>query len=189
MIVTLRKENAPIKQIVSLVTSQLGGAKNATFISKDVSNFAGSAMRSLFGSDVSTTLDYFKHLEAEDPMFFYAIKTDDFGRAQNIFWVDGRSRLAYHYFGDVITFDTTYMTNKYNMPFAPFVGTNHHWQSILFGCALIRDEQASSFEWIFKTWLQAMGGHHPKAMITDQDLAMKKAIPNVFPDVRHRFCE
>jgi len=79
MIITLRKENAPIKQIVSLITSQLGGTKNVTFIPKDVSNFAGSTMRSLFGNDVSTALDYFKHLQAEDLTFFYAIKADNFG--------------------------------------------------------------------------------------------------------------
>lgn len=36
-------------------------------------------------------------------------------------WVDARSRLAYNFFGDV-TFDTTYKTNKCNMPFAPLLG-------------------------------------------------------------------
>ena len=54
----------------------------------------------------------------------------------NFFWVDARSRLAYQQYGDV-TFDTTYKTNKYCMPFAPFVGLNNHFQSILFGCALL----------------------------------------------------
>ena len=93
MIVTLRNENAPVKQIFSLVTSQLGGTR-ILLSSPNVSNFASSAMRSLFGSDVSTILDYFKHLQAEDLLFFYAIKLDDFGYAQNIFWADGRSRLA-----------------------------------------------------------------------------------------------
>ncbi|CAL9013835.1 unnamed protein product [Prunus brigantina] len=34
---------------------------------------------------------------------------------------DSRSRVAYEEFGDAITFDTTYLTNKYDMPFAPFV--------------------------------------------------------------------
>jgi len=75
------------------------------------------------------------------------------------------------------------------MPFVPFVGTNHHWQFILFGCALIRDELVFSFKWIFTTWLEAMGVHHPKAVITHQNLAMKKEISNVFPDARHRFCK
>ena len=119
-------ENASINQIVSLVTSQLGGSKNVTFIFKDVRNFAGSAMGNLFGSDVSTTLDYFKHLQVEDHSFFYAIKSVDFRHAQNIFWVDGRLRFANQYFRDVITFNTAYMTNKYNISFVPFIGTNHH---------------------------------------------------------------
>ncbi|XP_048427662.1 protein FAR1-RELATED SEQUENCE 5-like [Pyrus x bretschneideri] len=53
--------------------------------------------------------------------------------------------MAYHYFGDVVTFDTTYMTNKYDMPFTPFTGVNHHWQSIQFGCALLQDETEVTF--------------------------------------------
>ena len=50
------------------------------------------------------------------------------------------SRMAYQYFGDVMILDIIYKTNKYNMPFAPFTGLNHHCQSILFGCALLQDE-------------------------------------------------
>jgi len=65
------------------------------------------------------------------------------------------------------------------MPFAPFVRTNHHCQSILFGCVLIRTEQAS-FEWVFTTWLEAMGGRHPRAMIINQDLAMKRQYQRSF---------
>ena len=77
--------------------------------------------------------------------FFYAIQCDEDDRMVNFFWVDARSRLAYQNFGDVVTFDTTYKTNKYNMPFAPFTGLNHHYQSILFGCALLQDETENSF--------------------------------------------
>ncbi|KAH9795178.1 protein FAR1-RELATED SEQUENCE [Citrus sinensis] len=42
-------------------------------------------------------------------------------------------RVAYKDFGDVVTFDTTYLINKYDMSFAPFIGVNHHDQSILLG--------------------------------------------------------
>ncbi|XP_042972729.1 protein FAR1-RELATED SEQUENCE 5-like [Carya illinoinensis] len=41
-------------------------------------------------------------------------------------WMHVRSRAAYKSFGDVITFDTAYLTNAYKMPFAPFVDVNHH---------------------------------------------------------------
>ncbi|KAG6499376.1 hypothetical protein ZIOFF_039142 [Zingiber officinale] len=36
--------------------------------------------------------------------------------------LNARCRAAYDYFSDVVTFDTTYLTNSYDMPFAPFVG-------------------------------------------------------------------
>ncbi|KAF5451217.1 hypothetical protein F2P56_031492 [Juglans regia] len=38
------------------------------------------------------------------------------------------------------------------------------------------------------TWLYCMDGMAPKAIITDQDRAMKNAIAIVFPNTRHRFC-
>ncbi|KAF5450147.1 hypothetical protein F2P56_030522 [Juglans regia] len=101
---------------------------------------------------------------------------------------DPRSRAAYQYFGDVVTFDTTYLTNRYEMPFAPFVGVNHHGQSILLGAGLISSEDTETFTWLFQTWLQCMDGIPPKAIITDQDRAMKNTIANVFPESRHRFC-
>ncbi|XP_050157481.1 protein FAR1-RELATED SEQUENCE 5-like [Malus sylvestris] len=96
--------------------------------------------------------------------------------------------MAYHYFGDVVTFDTTYRTNKYDMPFAPFTGVNHHWQSIQFGCAHLQDETKVTFLWLFETWLEAIGGRHPITIITEQDLAMKGAIAKVFPNTHHRLC-
>ena len=61
------------------------------------------------------------------------------------FWVDVQSRMAYQYFEDVVIFDTTYETNKYDMPFAHFTRLNHHCQSILFGCAVLLDETEQTF--------------------------------------------
>ncbi|XP_041016151.1 protein FAR1-RELATED SEQUENCE 5-like [Juglans microcarpa x Juglans regia] len=113
---------------------------------------------------------------------------DDDGRLKNIFWADPRSRVGYQYFTDVVTFDTTYLTNRYGMPFAPFVGVNHHGQSILLGASLISSEDTKTLLWLFQTWLQCMDGIAPQAIITDQDRAIKNAIAIVFPESRHRFC-
>ena len=55
----------------------------------------------------------------------------------NVFWVDTRSRATCESFGDVVTFDTTYLTNKYEMPFAVFVGVNHYGQTCLLGYGLL----------------------------------------------------
>ncbi|KAH9770971.1 putative lysophospholipase BODYGUARD 4 [Citrus sinensis] len=109
-------------------------------------------------------------------------------RLKNVFWADRRSRAAYKYFGDVVTFDTTYLTNKYDMSFAPFVGVNHHGQSILLGCGLISHEDTETFAWLFEAWLSCMSDSPPIGIITDQDKAMQKAIEHVFLTTRHRWC-
>lgn len=73
------------------------------------------------------------------------------------------------------------------MPFPPFDGVNHHRKLILLGCVLLRDETKESFIWLLETWLQAMGGKSPHAIITDQDKAIIAAVAEVFPTSFHRF--
>ncbi|CAA2961738.1 Hypothetical predicted protein, partial [Olea europaea subsp. europaea] len=96
--------------------------------------------------------------------------------------------MSYQCFGDVVTFFPTYRTNKYDMPFAPFTGVNHHSQSIQFGCALLQDETEVTFMWLFQTWLDAMGGCNPTCIITNQYPAMKAGIAKVLPYTHYRLC-
>lgn len=49
------------------------------------------------------------------------------------------------------------------------------------------DETTCTFVWLMKTWIRAMGGKAPSAILTDQDQAMKAAIAEVFSNARHRF--
>jgi hypothetical protein len=42
----------------------------------------------------------------------------NYQRETSIDW--GRSRAAYQYFGDIVTFDATYLTNRYKMHFVHF---------------------------------------------------------------------
>ena len=58
--------------------------------------------------------------------FYFAVDFDDDCRLKNEFWTNAQSRASYEDLGDVITFDTTFLTNKYEMPFVPFVVVNHH---------------------------------------------------------------
>lgn len=75
------------------------------------------------------------------------------------------------------------------MPFAPFTGVNHHKQSVLFGCTLLADETESTFIWLFTTWLEAMSGQQPGLIITDYDSAIGRAVEQVLPQSRHRYCK
>ncbi|KAG7955922.1 hypothetical protein I3843_11G098500 [Carya illinoinensis] len=132
--------------------------------------------------------DYFDRMRKMNDGFVSDMDMNDEIRVKNVFWADARSRAAYESFGDVITFDTTYLTNRYGTPFVLFLGVNHHGQSILLGTGLISSADTSTFVWLFRAWLKCMNGQAPKAIITNQDWAMKSAISTVFPDTRHRYC-
>jgi len=119
---------------------------------------------------------------------FYEIDLDEDFDVQNIFRADACSRSTCEYFGDVVAFDTTYLTNKYDMPFALFFGVNHHLQSIILGCGLLSAEDTRSFTWLFETWLRCMSLRAPMEIVIDQCKAMQNAIEVVFLNIRHMWC-
>ena len=139
--------------------------------------------------DMIETVAYFKDQQQNDPDFFYKVKYDEEDRVVNMFWVDGAARRAYaEAYHDCVSFDTTYMTNMYNMPFAPFIGINRHGPSIILGCGFVRQELETSFDWLFGAFLEAMNGRAPDNIITDQDIAMVESIKNIFPRSVHQRC-
>jgi hypothetical protein len=46
----------------------------------------------------------------------------------------------------LVTFDMTYKTNLYEMPFGLFIGVNNHFQSVLLDGVLMTDELADTFK-------------------------------------------
>ena len=107
------------------------GYENLTFGEKDCRNYIDKVRRLRLGTgDAEAIQKYFVRMQKQNSQFYYVMDVDDESRLRNVFWVDARCRVAYEYFGEVITFDTSYLTNKYDMPFASFVGLNHHGQSM-----------------------------------------------------------
>eukprot|EP00268_Persea_americana_P048001 TRINITY_DN5037_c1_g1_i3.p1 TRINITY_DN5037_c1_g1~~TRINITY_DN5037_c1_g1_i3.p1 ORF type:complete len:852 (-),score=138.98 TRINITY_DN5037_c1_g1_i3:305-2860(-) len=145
-------------------------------------------MKAIEMSDADGLLSYFRRKKVEDRMFFYSIQVDIDDCITNIFWADGGMLIDYEHFGDVVCFDTTYRTNGYSRPFAPFIGINHHKQIVMFGAALLFDETAESFGWLFRTFCDAMGGKKPQTILTDEDKIMSTAIEEEFPGTVHRIC-
>ncbi|XP_051206829.1 protein FAR1-RELATED SEQUENCE 6-like [Lolium perenne] len=176
------------KNFNSIVKSA-DGHENLTFGEKDCRNFLEKVRRLKLGSgDAEAVRDYFVKMQSENPNFFSVMDVDDESRLRNVFWADARSRAVYESFNDVVTFDTTYLTNKYDMPFALFVGVNHHGQSVLLGCALLSNEDTPTFVWLFEAWLKCMSNCQPKAIITDQAKAIQNAVEIVFSESRYRWC-
>ncbi|XP_021771464.1 protein FAR1-RELATED SEQUENCE 8-like [Chenopodium quinoa] len=111
-----------------------------------------------------------KHLR----LFLHAQHVDEEGWLKDVFWVGGRSRVAYEELGYMVCFDATYLTNEHEPPFVNFVCVNHHGQSLLLGCALVSHEDYDTFKWIFKKWLSSMNNQAPVAILTDQAAAIVK---------------
>lgn len=80
--------------------------------------------------------------------FQYAYTLDEERRLEHIFWSPVSCFDWYQKYDDVVVFDTTYKVNSYEMPLGIFVGMNNHGKTILFGCALLRNETTSAFRWL-----------------------------------------
>ncbi|KAK8948898.1 Protein FAR1-RELATED SEQUENCE 5 [Platanthera zijinensis] len=145
-------------------------------------------MRDLDKGEIQMLFDFLGAKQLEDPSFFYASQLDEKEQVTNIFWADARSILDYSYFGDVVLFDTTYRTNKNDLPVAQFIGVNHHKQLVVFGSALLLDETTESFVWLFRTFVAAISGRQPKTILTDHCAAISRAVIMTLPNSSHRLC-
>ncbi|XP_071727654.1 protein FAR1-RELATED SEQUENCE 11-like [Rutidosis leptorrhynchoides] len=94
----------------------------------------------------------------------------------------------YQKYGDVVVFDTTFKVNSYDMPFGIFVGVDNHEITVLFGCALLRNETTTTFQWLFKNFCLLMR-RPPLKILTDQDQWMTQTIAKEIPSAKHAFCK
>ncbi|XP_041990175.1 protein FAR-RED ELONGATED HYPOCOTYL 3-like isoform X1 [Salvia splendens] len=137
--------------------------------------------------EASAMLEFYVHMQTLNSNFFYAVDVGEDQRLKSLFWVDAKSRHDYPNFSDVVSFDTSYIRNKYKMPLALFVGVNQHYQFMLLGCALLSDENVATYSWAMRMWLKAMGGQAPKIILTEQERVFKSVISDVFPSTLHFF--
>ncbi|XP_066165872.1 protein FAR1-RELATED SEQUENCE 5-like [Oryza sativa Japonica Group] len=187
--VELRMSGLRPFQVMEVMENNHDELDEVGFVMKDLYNFfTRYDMKNIKGHDAEDVLKYLTRKQEEDAEFFFKYTTDEEGRLRNVFWADAESRLDYAAFGGVVIFDSTYRVNKYNLPFIPFIGVNHHRSTTIFGCGILSNESVNSYCWLLETFLEAMRQVHPKSLITDGDLAMAKAISKVMPGAYHRLC-
>uniref|UniRef100_A0A803QIN4 Protein FAR1-RELATED SEQUENCE n=1 Tax=Cannabis sativa TaxID=3483 RepID=A0A803QIN4_CANSA len=176
------------RKMYAAMARQFAEYKSVVGLKNDPKNpFEKGRNLAVEAGDLKILLDFFTQMQNVNANFFYAVDVGEDQRIKNLFWVDAKSRHDYANFSDVVSFDTTYIRNKYKMPLALFIGVNQHYQFMLLGCALISDESVTTYSWLMQTWLKAMGGQVPKVIITDHDKVLKSVISEVFPIVHHCF--
>ena len=176
-------------RIMDILCFQYGGFDKVGCIKRDIYNFChANKQETISAGDANTVIMHMMARRERDVDFFFKYLVDEHGHLKGLFWADSQSRLDYEAFGDVIVFDSTYRTNKYNLPFVPFVGLNHHRSTVIFGCGIISHETSQAYEWMLRTFSDCMAQKQTISVITDGDLAMQRAIRVVWPDSNHRLC-
>ncbi|XP_057760446.1 protein FAR1-RELATED SEQUENCE 5-like [Arachis stenosperma] len=129
----------PNKTYLALA-NEVGGSSKLGYSEKDVRNYITRNLRCAdINEDVKEMISYFMQMRDINLNFFYAVDVDKTNKFKS----------ALH-----------------GLPFASFIGVNHHGKSTLLGCALLENEEIRSFEWVVKHWLKCMGTL-PQAIITD----------------------
>ncbi|KQK00267.1 protein FAR1-RELATED SEQUENCE 6 isoform X2 [Brachypodium distachyon] len=170
-------------------TSRLKGRRNVPIVDREQGNFTEIGRLKFGEGDDEYIQKFFGGMQNKNPNFFYLVDLDKQGRLRNLFWSDARSQAAYEYFGqDVVYFDTSYLTQKFDLPLVFFTGMNNHGQSVLFGTGLLSDLSADSYTWLFRAFLTCMKDSYPYTIITEHYNAILDAVREVFSQVKHRLC-
>ena len=142
----IREAGMKPSQVYDFMVAFYGGVDKVPFSKMDCNNEIGKERKKyLESNDAKTLLEYLKNKQREDPTFFYKIQVDEKdGQIANFFWADGQSIMDYTCFGDAVSFDTTFDTNKFELPFAPILGANHHKHIWLHICAVSMEQQLYS---------------------------------------------
>ena len=93
--------------------------------------------------------------------------------------------MRYH---DVLFFDTTSRTNKYNMMACFFAIIDNCNRTCLVATALLEDETEEIFVWALSMIKKCTGGLVTKVVFTDSDPAMASAISLEFSESIHCLC-
>ncbi|XP_074265729.1 protein FAR-RED IMPAIRED RESPONSE 1-like [Silene latifolia] len=159
-----------------ILVREAGGHENLKINKRDIRNFLNQERkRSRINGDAAALEARFIQLKEVDPDFYYAIQTDFEGKLLNVFLMT-----------DVVEEWQRHLV-MYKMPFTSFVGVNHHGSSVVLAAALISHEDAESFTWVFRRWLDCMG-RAPSVILTDQCKGIGKVVKDVFTNTHHRLC-
>ncbi|RYR50652.1 hypothetical protein Ahy_A07g037282 [Arachis hypogaea] len=111
----------PSKTYQSFVAAA-GGHGELNFIEKDVRNYITREVRNI--SELNDAKEFGKYLlriKEKNQNFFFELEIEDDQLIKFAFRADARSRTTYEYFGGVISFDTTYNTNRYNQQVCGYI--------------------------------------------------------------------
>ncbi|XP_057803572.1 protein FAR1-RELATED SEQUENCE 5-like [Salvia miltiorrhiza] len=165
----------------------VGGYDKVGCTSIDFKNYGRDLKVYVAGSDAHMLLETFKDRKELCDGFQYFYDIDEENQLRRLIWTDKQAVINFKNFGQAVSFDATYNTNRYKMIFTPFTGRDNHGKCVSFGAAIISHEDMDSYAWVLSKFTECVG-NAPRVFMTDQDLGLKKAVALVWPETHHRFC-
>ncbi|XP_074351719.1 protein FAR1-RELATED SEQUENCE 5-like [Apium graveolens] len=159
-VVDTAKVNIGTSKSFTLMKEQVGGYGNIGAYVQDFQNFNRDLKCYVGEADAQMLLDKFKVLHETCESFYYAYDVDSEGHLTTLFWADATGRRNYEIYGDDVSFDATFNTNRYNMIFAPFTGVDKHDRCVTFAACLLAKEDNSHYTWAFDHFLKEMKRNH-----------------------------
>ncbi|XP_071709154.1 protein FAR1-RELATED SEQUENCE 5-like [Rutidosis leptorrhynchoides] len=167
------KSNVGATTAYNIISDLNGGFSLVGPSSIDFQNFRRDMNRYVGESDAHIFIENLLQKQEVLPNFTCEYKCGNDGTLLGVFWSDYVSKFNYQEFGDIVSFDATYKTNKYKIVFVPLTGIDNHKKLVFFGAALLTGESIESFNWFLDCFLKTFG-NEPSLVVTDHDPGMKE---------------
>ncbi|KAL9662559.1 hypothetical protein QQ045_027392 [Rhodiola kirilowii] len=158
-----------------LVKDLCGGFSNVGANVTDFKNFKRDLKLYIGLNDAKMIVDNLMNKKNTCQGYSFEYYVDEHGSLSRLFWADHIARGDCIIFGDVVSFDATYRTNKYNLVFVPFTGIDNHHRSVTLAAGLISKEDVDSYTWLL-TCFKNFVVQDPCVIVINQDPAMKVGI-------------
>ncbi|GJW10301.1 FAR1-related sequence 5-like protein [Tanacetum coccineum] len=170
----------------NLYCSMKGGYEYVHGTTDDFKNHQRDVNQFIGESDAQMLINKMENRKKYVPNFTFQYKVEN-SELVAMFWADEVAKCNYKEFGDIVSFDATFNSNKYNMKFVPFISIDNHRKCVTLGSGMLLHEDTQSHTWLLMTFMTAFL-KEPTMIVTDQDGAMKRAIEAVFKKAKHRLC-
>ena len=111
---TCEKSNIGPTTSHKLFNHLVGGFANVGASAVDFKNYKRDLMAYIEGSDAQMVINRFEKKKEMCSAFYFAYDVDKSDRLTRLFWTDPVSRKNFSLFGEVVSFDSTYRTNRYS---------------------------------------------------------------------------
>lgn len=108
------KVNIGCSKSFSFAKEMYGGYANIGATLQDFRNFSRDLKLFIGDNDAQMMIDKFKIIQESSKGFYYAYDVDANGHLNKLFWADSIGRRNFELYGDAVSFDATFDTNRYD---------------------------------------------------------------------------